>query len=110
MGQNATFSASAGCSSLRQRLLHLGKATCLQLALSSFTSAKDRFTLANPRVVLAGCSPFTLAKVCFALANRRPSLSSIGKAISFLLFLASSMLALLSILAKHKQIGDQCNL
>ena len=81
MGQNATFSAPARCSSTRRRLLRLGEATCLQLALSSFTSAKDRFSLANPRVVLAGCSPFILAKICFtstkvffAFANARPSI------------------------------------
>ena len=77
------------CFLLQPDALRLGETTCLQLALSSFASAKtsfvvvkDRFALANPRVVLAGCSSLPLAKVClasakvfFALANSRPSLS-----------------------------------
>ena len=82
--KNATFSAPAQHSLSRRRVLHLGEATCLQLALSSFASAKDKFTLANQKVVLAGCSPFALAKLCFAsakvffaLVNPRPPLSSI---------------------------------
>ena len=90
MGKNATFSTLAQCSSPRRRLLRQGKATCLQLALSFFTLAKDRLALANSRVVLTGSFPFTLVKVyfalakaftltkvVFALANLRPSLSSV---------------------------------
>ena len=45
---------------LHHDVLHLGEATSLQLALSSFALAKTSF---------ASMKAFTLAKVCFTLAK-----------------------------------------
>ena len=88
------FSAPARHSLPSGRVLCLGEATCLQLALSSFAEAKDRFALANLRPSFSSVFSFASAKQCF------------WEGFAFLLFLPSSFLALLSIPTKLKQMED----